>query len=65
MSVSNGWKSHFGENTKFGENTDMFNKYRSRIPKVVCKNDVLDNFAKFTRKYLCRSLLLKNYQATV
>ena len=59
MSVSNGWKSHFGENTKFGDITDMFNKYRSRSPKVVCKNGVVDSFAKFTRKHLCRSLFLK------
>ena len=27
---------------------------------MVCKNSVLDSFAKFTRKHLCRSLLLKN-----
>ena len=46
-------------NTKFGDITDMFNKYRSRSPKVVCKNGVLDSFAKFTRKHLCQSLLLK------
>ena len=26
MSVSNGWKSHFGENIKFDDITDMFNK---------------------------------------
>ena len=24
-------------NTKFGDITDLFNKYRSRSPKVVCK----------------------------
>ena len=48
-------------NTKYGDIvTDLFNKYRSRSPKLVCKNSVLDSFAKFTRKYLCRSLLLKN-----
>ena len=46
-------------NTKSCDNTDMFNKYRSRSPKVVCKNGVLDSFAKFTRNHLCRSLLLK------
>ena len=45
MSVSNGWKSHFGENTKFGNITDLFNEYRNRSPKVVCKNGVLDGFA--------------------
>ena len=28
MSVSYSWKSHFGENTKYGNITDMFNKYR-------------------------------------
>ena len=59
MSASNGWKSHFGENAKFGDITNMFNKYKSRSPKVVCKNGVLDIFAKFTRKHLCPSLLLK------
>ena len=46
-------------NTKFCDSTDMFNKHRSRSPKVVCKNGVLDSFAKFTRNHLCRSLLLK------
>ena len=46
-------------NTKLGDITDMFNKYRSRSPKVVCKNGVLDSFTKFTRKHLRRSLLLK------
>ena len=46
-------------NTKFGDITDMFNKYRSRSPKVVCKNGILDSFAKFTRKLLFRNLLLK------
>ena len=60
MSASNGWKSHFGENSKFGDIANMFNKYRSWSPKVVCKNGVLDSFAKFTRKHLCRSFLLKN-----
>ena len=64
MSVTNGWKSHFGENTKFGDTTDMFNKYRSRSPTVVCKNGVLDSFAKFTTKHLFQSLLLKEKQAT-
>ena len=50
-------------NTKFCDITDMFNKYRSRSPKVVCKNGVLDSFAKFRRKHVCRNLLLKNHQA--
>ena len=31
---------------------------------MFCKNGVLDSFAKFTRKDLCRSLLLKKWQAT-
>ena len=35
ISVSNGWKSRFGENIKFGDITDMFNKWRSRSPIVV------------------------------
>ena len=34
--------------TNFCETTDMFNKYRSRSIKVVCKNGVLNSFAKFT-----------------
>ena len=46
-------------NTKFGDITYMFNKYRGRSPKVVCENDVHDSFAKFTRTHLCRNLLLK------
>ena len=46
-------------NIKFCDSTDMFNKHRSRSPKVVFKNGVLDSFPKFPRKYLCRSLLLK------
>ena len=39
-------------NTKFGDITDMFNKYRSRSPKLVCKNGVFGSFAKFIRKHL-------------
>ena len=46
-------------NTNFCDITDMFNKYRSRSPKVVCKNGVIYSFAKFTRKHRCRSLLFK------
>ena len=45
--------------TQFCDITDMFNKYRNRSPKVICKNGVYDSFAKFTRNNLCRSLLLK------
>ena len=41
----------------------MFHKYKSRSFKVFCKNSVLDSFAKFTRKHLCGSLLLKKWQA--
>ena len=47
---------------KFCDITHMFNKYRSGRHKVVCKNGVLDSFAKFRRKHLCRSLLLEKYQ---
>ena len=43
-------------NTKFGDLADMFNDYRTRSPKVVCKNG---SFKKFTREHLCPSLLLK------
>ena len=46
-------------NVKFCDIADMFNKYRSRSPKVFCKNGVFDSFAKFTRKDLCRSPLLE------
>ena len=46
-------------NIKFCDSTDTFNKHRSRSPKVVFKNGVLDSFAKFTRNHLCGSLLLK------
>ena len=46
-------------NTKFCDTKDMVNKYRSRSTKVVHKNGALDSFAKFTRKHLYRSLLLK------
>ena len=49
------WLTH----TEFGDITDMFNKYRSKSPKVICKNGVLDSFTKFRKKHLCRSLLLK------
>ena len=44
---------------KLGDITDKFNKYRRRSPKVVRKSGVLESFAKFTRKHLCRSLLFK------
>ena len=52
MSVSNGWKSYFGENIKSGDITDMFNKYRSRSPKVACKTGVLDSFAKMSESLI-------------
>ena len=32
--------------------------YRSSHPEVFCKKGVLRNFAKFTRKHMCRSLFL-------
>ena len=41
-------------NPKFGDITDMLNKYRSRSPKVVCKNSVLDSFAKLTKNISVR-----------
>ena len=47
------------DKTKFCDITDMFNKYRSRIPKVVWKNGAFDSFTKFTRMHLYRSFLLK------
>ena len=42
----------------------MFHNYRRRSFKMFCKNGVLGSFAKFTRKHLCRSLLLKKCQTT-
>ena len=36
-------------NTEFRDIKDVFNKYRSRSAKVVCKNGVLYSSAKFTR----------------
>ena len=32
--------------------------HRSSHPDVFCKKGVLENFAKFTGKYLCQSLFL-------
>ena len=32
-------------------------KLRSSRPEVFCKKGALRNFAKFTEKYLCRSLV--------
>ena len=46
-------------NIKFCDSTDMFNKRRSRSPKVVFENGFLDSLTKFTRNDLCESLLLK------
>ena len=46
-------------NIRFCDSTDMFNKRRSRSPKVVCNNAVLDSFAKFIRNHICGSLLVK------
>ena len=39
-------------NVKFCDSTDMFNKHRSRSPKVVFKNGVLDSsmWESFTKK---------------
>ena len=44
---------------KFCDRTDIFNKHKSRSPKLVVKNGVLDSFSKSTRNHLCGSLLLK------
>ena len=46
-------------NKQFCDSTDTFNKRRSRSPKVVFKNGVLDSLSKFTRNHLCGSLSLK------
>ena len=45
-------------NIKFYDSTDMFNKHRSRRPKVVFRNSVFDSFAKVTRNHLCGSLFI-------
>ena len=37
--------------------TDMSNCSRSSRPEVFCKKSVLRNFAKFTGKHLCQSLI--------
>ena len=37
---------------------DVFNLFGSGRPEVFYKKDVLSNFAKFTRKHRCQSLLL-------
>ena len=34
-------------------------KFRSSRPEVFCKKGVIRNFAKFTRKHLCQSLVIK------
>ena len=44
---------------KFDDIADTFHKYRGRSPEIICKNGVLDSFAKFARKHLFRSLLLE------
>ena len=36
--------------------------FRSSRPEVFCKKGVLKNFAKFTGKHLCQSLLLITLQ---
>ena len=38
-------------------------KQRSNYPKVLFKNGVFENFAKFTGKYLCWSLLFNKVRA--
>ena len=38
---------------------NMFHEYKSSSPEMFCKNVILKSFAKFTRKHLCRSLILK------
>ena len=41
------------------QNQNITDIYGSRTPQVFGKNGVFGSFAKFTRKHLCRSLLLK------
>ena len=41
----------------FNANSTVFLFVRSSRPEVFCKKGVLRNFAKFTRKHLCQSLL--------
>ena len=40
----------------------QFKKEKGSRPEVFCKNGVLTNFAKFTGKHLCQSLLLIKLQ---
>ena len=39
------------------ENPHLSDKFRRSRPEVFCKKGVLGNFAKFTGKHLCQSLL--------
>ena len=46
----------FNFNDALAEGINIY-LYRSSRPKMFCKKDVLTNFAKFTGKHLCWSLL--------
>ena len=48
-------KKVFGENSR-----EKLSRIRSSHLEVLCKEVVLRNFTKFTRKYLCQSLVLIN-----
>ena len=47
-----------GENNLYSSlpTNRSFKSYRSSRPEVLCKKDVLGNFAKFTGKHPCQSL---------
>ena len=42
---------------RFEVELSSYSLIRSSHPEVFCKKGVLRNFAKFTGKYLCQSLL--------
>ena len=58
------------KNNKFSHWTDNYSKitiqtlHKSSRPEMFCKNGVLENFTKFTRKHLCQSLFLIRLQAS-
>ena len=39
--------------------------FRSRRPEVLCKKDVLKNFAEFIGKHLCKSLFFNKFACLI
>ena len=52
-----GYKKNAFLSFKISDFCSLWVSYRSSYPKVFCKKSVLRNFAKFTGKHLCHSLL--------